>query len=117
MNGPSGQENSLLGLPQAVPSLLPLEILSAPSARKEATHPRSKPTTHSPASAPTRNIPVVSPKILIALPQIACVTTGARLQCHHHSQCLDCIVAIQPMKLFLKSFKNSASYYALLWNL
>ena len=69
MNGPSGQENSASGPPRAGLSLLPLEILSAPSARKEATHPGSKPTTHSPASAPTRNIPVVLPNKLIALPQ------------------------------------------------
>lgn len=58
MNGPFGQENSLPGLGL---SLLPLEVLSAPSAPKEATPPRSEPTTHSLASAPSVNIPAVWP--------------------------------------------------------
>lgn len=92
MNGPSGQENSPSGPPRVGPSLLPLEILWVPSAPKEATHPGSKPTTHSPASAPTRNIPVVLPNKLIAVcPGPGCVTTGAQLQ-GHHSQFLDFIV-------------------------
>lgn len=67
MNGPSGQENSP-GPSLAGPSLLPQEIPSAPSAGKEATHPGGKPTTHSPASAPTRNIPGVVPSKLTAFP-------------------------------------------------
>lgn len=67
MNGTSGQENSP-GPSLAGPSPLPQEIPSAPSAGKEATHPGSKPTTHSRASAPTKNIPVALPSKLMAFP-------------------------------------------------
>lgn len=87
MNGPFGQEN----LPWLVPSLLPGEILSGPSAQKEATHPRSKPTTHSPASAPSKNIPVVLPNKLIALPQ-GSLRDNRCPALTHHSRFLDFIV-------------------------
>lgn len=58
---------------------------------KEATHPRGKPTTHSLASAPTKNIPVVLPNKLIALPQ-GSLRDNRCPALAHHSQFLDCIV-------------------------
>lgn len=102
MNGPFGQENRPPALPRLVPSLLPREILSGSSAGKEATHPGSKHTTHSPASAPTKNIPVVLPNTLIALPQGSLRDNRCPAPTHH-SQFLDFIVCNHSGSLFLRT--------------
>lgn len=67
MNGPSGQENSPWAFPDCCPSSLWKFFQPRLLGRRQHTQGANPPPT--PASAPTKNIPVVLPNKLIAFPQ------------------------------------------------